>query len=98
MRAVNEDGCNVVGYAARSLTDSFEWGDGYRQDAVVWLGTAEGWAVIKRLARCCSLKYGIAKVDFDSPDRTRSLKTSAAAFLRNVLTSRQVDYVPITSS
>ncbi|KAE8746696.1 hypothetical protein FOCC_FOCC006559 [Frankliniella occidentalis] len=29
MRAVNEDRCNVMGYAARSLTDSFEWNNGY---------------------------------------------------------------------
>ncbi|XP_018573476.1 myrosinase 1-like [Anoplophora glabripennis] len=67
VRSAIEDGVNVIGYAAWSLMDNFEWGLGYTQ------------------------KFGLYHVDFDSINRTRTPKTSAAYYKKVAETHCLVD-------
>ncbi|XP_034246129.1 myrosinase 1-like [Thrips palmi] len=67
-RAINEDGCNVIGYTAWCLEDNLEWSDGF------------------------SLRFGLAHVDYDDPNRPRVLKNSARLF-RDVATTKYARFV-----
>ncbi|XP_034232830.1 uncharacterized protein LOC117640435 [Thrips palmi] len=67
LRAIHEDKCNVIGYIAWSLLDSFEW-ESYEY------------------------RFGLVHVDHDSPNKTRTLKTSAQ-LVQKIMTERFVPEV-----
>lgn len=62
-----EDGCNVQGYIAWSLMDSYEWKAGF------------------------SVRFGLYHVDFQSPNKTRTRKTSSKV-LANIIATNAVDW------
>ncbi|XP_034236632.1 myrosinase 1-like [Thrips palmi] len=67
LRAIHEDKCNVIGYIAWSLLDSFEW-ESYDN------------------------RFGLVRVDHDSPNKTRTLKMSGQ-LVQKIMTERFVPEV-----
>jgi len=71
-KAIEQDNINVKGYFTWALMDNYEWGSAYTEqvkpqdpkDIEIW-------------KKYQPKQYGLYKVDFNDPNRTRTLKTDA---------------------
>ncbi|KAJ8976265.1 hypothetical protein NQ317_006343 [Molorchus minor] len=85
VRDAMDDGVKVLGYTAWCLMDNFEWLQGYTyKNLCTWKNGP--YSLYVRCFFILDKVFGLYHVDFNSPNRTRTPKSSVA-FYKKVATS-----------